>query len=314
MNYAVFTRKNDGTDVLIGYVNAINTKQAHEKVDKKDNITVRVYPTTTDVNGNIIAYNVVRGALQVATISVKKTVDRTGGTDTQRRIANELISVNIRAGADGAEQYGAGYVLDMISNISHDSQDIYSCAEGGILTAIHNGADIVEQYRNAYLYINRHIMKQRGATARECSLEYTRESGGDIVPINSYIARIINGGERYTPFDDGIIDTETAERLGAALSSASALLTPRQKDIVKYIGRGCPQRQTAERLNIRSVATVAEHLARIRKIYLEYITENAPEFLYIIKGTQVNNTVTKRNTNRHNAEYYRDYRARKKNK
>lgn len=312
MNYAVFARKNDGTDVLISCVNAINTKQAHEKVDKKDNIAVRVYPTTTDVNGDIITYNVVRGALQVATTSAKKTVDRTGGTNTQRRIANELISVNVRAGADGAEQYGAGYVLDMISNMSHDSQDIYSCAEEGILTAIHDGADIAEQYRNAYLCINRHIMKQRGATARECSLEYTQESGGNIVPINAYIARIINGGERYTPYDNGVIDIETAERLGAVLSDASALLTPRQKDIVEYIGRGYSQRQTAERLNIKSVATVAEHLARIRKIYLEYITENAPEFLYIIKGTQVNNTVIKRNTNRHNAEYYRAYRARKK--
>lgn len=312
MKYTVFTRKNDGTDVLMGCVNAINTRDAHEKADKKDGITIRVYPTTTDVNGNIITYNVVRGALQVATISAKKTVDRTGGTDTQRRIANELVGVNIRAGADGAEQYGAEYVLNMISNTSHDSQDIYSCAEQGILTAIHDGADIVEQYRNAYLYINRHIMKQRGATARECSLEYIQKSGGDIVPINAYIARIINGGERYTPFDNGIIDTETAERLGTVLSGASALLTPRQKDIAKYIGYGYSQRQTAERLNIKSVATVNEHLTRIRKIYLEYITENAPEFLHIIKGIQVNDTATKRNTNRHNADYYKAYRARKK--
>ena len=29
MNYAVFERKNDGTDVLISYVNAINTREAH---------------------------------------------------------------------------------------------------------------------------------------------------------------------------------------------------------------------------------------------------------------------------------------------
>lgn len=314
MKYTVFTRKNDGTDVLMGCVNAINTRDAHEKADKKDGITIRVYPTTTDVNGNIITYNVVRGALQVAAISAKKTVIRTGGTDTQRRIANELISVNVKAGADGAEQYGAEYVLNMISNTSPDSQDVYSCAEQGILTAIHDGADIVEQYRNAYLYINRHIMKQRGATARECSLEYIQESGGNIVPINAYIARIINGGERYTPFDDGIIDTETAEHLGTVLSNASALLTPRQKDIIKYIGRGCSQRQAAERLNIKSVATVNEHLARVRKIYLEYITENAPEFLRIIKGTQVNNTMDKRNTNRHNSDYYKAYRTRKKNK
>lgn len=311
MNYTVFARKNDGTDVLMGSVNAINTREAHEKVDKKDGITRRVYPTTTDVNGNIITYNVIRGALQVATTSAKKTVTRTGGTDTQRRIANELISVNIRAGADGAEQYGAEYVLDMISNTSHDSQDIYSCAEEGILTAIHNGADIAEQYHNAYLFINRYIMKQRGATARECSLEYTQESGGDIVPINAYIARIINGGERYTPFNDGIIDTETAERLGAVLSGASALLTPRQKDIVKYIARGYSIADTAERLNIKSKGTVAEHLTRIRSKMLEYIASNAPQFLYMIDSAKVNAAAQKK---KRNAEYYREYRAKRKNK
>ena len=311
MNYTVLARKNDGTDVLMGCVNAINTREAHEKVDKKDGITIRVYPTTTDVNGNIIAYNVVRGALQVAAISAKKTVDRTGGTDTQRRIANELISVNVRAGADGAEQYGAGYVLDMISNTSPDTQDIYSCAEQGMLTAIHDGADIAEQYHNAYLYINKYIMAQRGATARECSLEYTRESGGDIVPINAYIARIINGGERYTPYDDGIINAETAERLGAVLASASALLTPRQKDIVKYIGYGYSIADIAERLGIKSKGTIAEHLTRIRSKMLEYFANNAPQFLYMIDGAKVNAAAQKK---KRNAEYYREYRAKRKNK
>lgn len=312
MNYSVFVKRDDGTEVLISTVNAINTRQAHLQAQEENGKTIRVYPTTTDEHGNIITYNVIRGALQVATISAKKTVDRTGGTDTQRRIANELIGVSVRAGADDAEQYGTSYIMDMISHMSYDSQDMFSYAQQGIIIAINNGADIVTQYRNAYLYINKYIMTQRGATARECSLEYTRESGGDIVAINTYIARIINGGERYTPYDNGIIDTGTAECLGAVLSGASALLTPRQKDIVKYIGRGCSQRQTAERLNIKSVATVNEHLSRIRKIYLDYITENAPEFLYMIKGIQVNNTATKRNTNRHNTEYYRAYRARKK--
>lgn len=311
MNYTVIARKNDGTDVLIDYVNAINTREAHEKADKKDGVSIRVYPTTTDDDGNIITYNVVRGALQVATISAKKTVTRTGGTDTQRRIANELISVNIRAGAESAEQLGVKYVLDMISDTSADTQDIYSCAEEGILTAIRDGADIVEQYRNAYLYINRHIMKQRGATARECSLEYIQESDGDIVPINAYIARIINGGERYTPFDNGIIDTKTAERLGAVLSNASALLTPRQKDIVKYIGYGYSIADIAERLNIKSKGTISEHLTRIRVKTLEYFTSNAPEFLYMIDGAKVNAAAQKR---KRNAEYYRDYRAKRKNK
>lgn len=306
----IYTHENGETRTA--HINASNAKQAHEQAAPNANgATVRAYPTTTDEHGDIIAYNVLRGALQVAKRSAEKATAN-GGTETQFRIANELTGANAKAGADGAEQYGAAYILDLTARLSSDSQDIFGYAYSGMLTAINDGADISEQYHAAYLSINAYIMKQRAATEYETSTEFIEESGGALVAINSYIARIINNGERYTPADSGEMDAETAARLGAALSGAAVALTPRQKDIAEYIGRGYSQRQTAEKLHIKNVATVNEHLSRIRAIYLDYFTANAPEFLYIIKGAQVNATANKRNKNRHGAEYYRAYRARKK--
>lgn len=305
---------NENGETRTAHINANNAKQAHEQAAQNANgATVRTYPTTQDEHGNIISYNVLRGALQAAKRSAEKATAN-GGTDTQFRIANELTGANAKAGADGAEQYGEAYILDLTARLSADSQDIFGYAYSGILTAINEGKDISEQYHAGYLSINAYIMKQRAATAYETSTEFIEESGGALVAINSYIARIINNGERYTPMDGGTMDAETAERLGAALSGASIALTPRQKDIAEYIGRGLSQKQVAEKMYIKNVATVNEHLTRIRKIYLEYFTENAPEFLYIIKGAEVKADKVDRHkkSNRHNAEYYRAYRARKK--
>lgn len=318
MKYTIIITHADGKQTRTS-TDAPNTKTAHENAQPlaPDGATVRVYPTTQDENGNINAYAVMRGALQVAKKSAEKTLSRTGGTETQQRIANELTSANARAGQTGAEQLGATYIMDIISKLSADSQDIFGCAYDGILTAINDGAEISEQYHNAYLTINAYIMAQRSATEYETSTEFIEENGGKLVAISSYMARIIKDGERYTPTDNNnTMDAETAERLGAVLSAAAVALTPRQKDITLLTARGYSQRQICEKLNIKSVATVNEHLTHIRKKYLDYITENAPEFLALIKTAQVNaneqNTADKRNRNKHNAEYYREYRARKK--
>ena len=112
------------------------------------------------------------------------------------------------------------------------------------------------------------------------------------------------------------MDAETADKLGAVLSACAVALTPRQNEITILTARGYSQRQIADKLNIKSVATVNEHLTHIRKKYLDYITENAPEFLTLINSAQVNATEnatkSKSQRNKHNAEYYREYRARKK--
>ena len=317
MLYTIIITHADGTQTRTS-TNATNTKTAHENAQPlaPDGATVRVYPTTQDEHGNINAYAVMRGALQVAKKSAEKTLSRTAGTETQQRIANELTGANARAGQRHAEELGATYILDMIARLSADSQDIFSCAYDGILTAINDGADITEQYHNAYLTINAHIMAQRSATEHETNTEFIEENGGHLVAVSSYIARIIKNGERYTPTDTETMDAETADKLGAILSACAVALTPRQKEITILTARGYSQRQIADKLNIKSVATVNEHLTHIRKKYLDYITENAPEFLTLINSAQVNATEnatkSKSQRNKHNAEYYREYRARKK--
>lgn len=317
MKYTIIIMHADGNETRKS-TDAHNSKQAHEWAQQfaTDGATIRAYPTTQDENGNINAYAVLRGALQVAKKSAEKTE---GVTDTQQRMINELKSANAKAGKPEAEELGAGYLLDLCARMGADSQDYFGYAYKGILEAIDNGADITEQYHNAYLSINAYVMKQRSATTHELSTEYIEANGGTLVSITTYIARIINNGERYTPTDDNAtMDAETAERLGEALSNAMIALTPRQKEIIKLVARDKSQRDIASALNIKNVATVNEHLTHIRAKVLEYFTENAPEFLTIIDGAKVNATNTKRNTdrhtkkNRHNADYYREYRARKK--
>lgn len=335
MLYTIIITHADGTQTTT-HTNASNARRAHENaqqlithtkriggvkanIERKESecITVRVYPVTQASNGDIITYNVLRGALQIAKKSAEKAISN-GGTDTQYRICSELTSVNARVGAESAEKNGAGYVLDLIARLSADSQDIFSCAYGGILQAIADGAPIDEQYHAGYLSINAHIMVQRSASQTECSTEYIGADGGALVAINSYMARIIKNGECYIPIGSGEMDAATAARLGAAISASMATLTPRQKDIVKCVAVGLSQQQTAEKLHIKNGATIELHLQNIRKKVLEYFTENATEFLPLIDGEQVQATHEKRRKDRHTqaskhtAEYYREYRARKK--
>lgn len=303
-------------------VDAPTTKAAHEqaRADKKAAAKaeqIRVYPTTTDESGAPIDIGIARGALMVARKSAAKSCERSGGTDTQYRILNELTGAKMKAEQAAAEPLGAAYVFDLIARTSADSQEFFAQAYSGILDGIAEGETIAEQYHRAYIEINNYIMKQRAATEYELSNEFIQESGGALVAVNTYIARLIKGGERYTPYTDewDEMDEETADRLGAALRAAAATITPRQKQIAALIGGGLSQRAAADRLNIKSVSTVNEHITHIRKKYLDYFTENAPEFLHIIKSAEVNaakgtNESKKRRNN--TAEYYREYRARKK--
>lgn len=296
-------------------VDAPNSKQAHTIARKTapKGATVRAYPRTIDERGNIDAYAVLRGALQVAKKSAEKTE---GATATQRNMINELTNANAKASAPEAEALGAGYIIELTAKLSADSQEYLGYAYKGILESINSGEDIPEQYHNAYISINHYAMKLRSATVREVSTEYIQTNGGALVSISQYLARIIKNGERYTPTDSGTMDTETANKLGAVLSACAVTLTPRQKEITILAARGYSQRQIADKLKIKSVSTINEHLTHIRKKCLDYITENAPEFLILINSYQVNVTENatklKNRRNKHNAEYYREYRARKK--
>lgn len=322
MLHTIIFYQMDGT-TFTTTTEAQTTKAAHEQARKDKRATtaeqIRIYPTTTDESGALIEIGIARGALMVARKSAAKSCERSGGNDTQYRILNELTAAKIQAEQTAAESLGAAYVFDVVARTSADSQEFFAQAYSGILDGIANGESIAEQYHRAYIEINHYIMKQKAATEYEYSNEFIQESGGALVAINRYIAKLIKGGERYAPYINewDEMDEETADRLGAALKAAAATITPRQKQIAALLGGGLSQRTIAQRLNIKSVSTVSEHITYIRKKYLDYFTTNAPEFLYIIRAAEVNSAKgTNANKVKRNKtpEYYREYRAKKKAK
>lgn len=303
----IYTAENGNTRNTL--MTALNAKQAHEHAQPQDGETVKAYPLTVDSDGSINAYAIMRGAIQVARKCAGKAVEN-GGTETQYTILNELKSVNARAGSDGAEKLGISYLLDIQARLTADSQDLIGQAYSGIMEAIANGANIEEQYKEAYRAVNAYILKRRSMTQRESSIEYLEEVGGTVVSINTYIARILNADEKYTPIETADISPETVAKLGHTLAEASKALTDRQRDIIKRLTVGQSQRDIMRAMNIKSVATINEHLVRVRKIYADYFSENAPELLQFIDRAKVETSKAK--SNRHTAEYYREYRARKR--
>lgn len=320
MQYTIIITHADGTTTHT-HTNAPNAKTAHEHATNgntangiKPNVTdtMRAYPTTTNADGTHLPYNIMRGALQVAKRSAEKAE---GGTPTQERIARELKAVNAKAGKPEAEALGTAYIVELMADISADSNDYFGYAYTGILKAIAENDPIDEQYHRAFLEINSYINSQRGATDKECSTEYITAEGGAIVTINQYVARIVKSGERYTPIDNGIMDSDTADRLGEALQGAMSLLTPRQKNIIALVTEGYSTRQIAEKLNIKSDGTIKQHLVNIRAKTLEYIEQNNPEFMALIKLEEVRTAHATRKADRHKggqAAYMREYRARQK--
>lgn len=311
MKYHVIIKSTDGTETK-AVVTACNSKQAHENArtlasDESD--VIRVYALLTDSNGQINTYALYRAAIQIATVSAQKAMYN-GGTDTQRTIYNSLSVCNYKAGLHDENVAGMDYLIELIARMDHDAQEYVAYAYEGLLQGLSDNVSIEECYHKAYIYINKYIMTQRSASIREISTEYITDNDGEIVAINAYIARIINGGDRYIPCDSGIMDSEMADRLGAVLNKAFNTLFDSQKRVVKYLACGYSQRATAEKLHFSNVARVNEMLVNIRKKVLEYIQENATEFLPLIDEISVKTAKTDRHKN--NAERMREYRKRKK--
>ena len=311
MKYTLFITDANG-NTTEKQIEALNAKQAHDLTPIPDGYTVKAFPTTTDENGAINVYALMRGALQVAKRCAEKALAN-GGTDTQRRIANELVTVNAKVGANGAERYGVDYLLDLIARTSADSQNFHSEAYTAILTAHNNGLPINEQYRDAFKAVNRYIMKQRSATEKECSTEYIQEQGGNIVAVNTVIHRIINADEKYIPTVGGEMDDKTAERLGRVLIDFFGLLPKRKKDIIYLLAKGYSIPKTAKILNIKSWGMVDEHLTNIQSMCIEYFEKNAPEFLSLIDEIITRDKVKKQKERNIKDRHKNDEKRRKQN-
>ena len=322
MKYAaIITTTNDhDTRTIFTHISAPSAMDAHTiaaamPVPSGDRV-INVYPDTNDVDG------VVYGALFVARRTAANAIIR-GGNDTQRRIDAEFRAINARCvGGDAAR------VMRVIRDYSHDTQDMFDAACLGVCDAhIRNAGNIIEQYHAAFLEMNRYVKSTKTAANNELSIEYIVSGGGEIVSINTAIASIIYGGDKWTPISGGEMDADTAARLGDVLHAALNMCTKKQRKIAEMIAIGYGIADIARKLDVNP-STVSRHIAMVRGTVSGYIESVAPEFLQLIHTYDVDSAAAAANANnrrtdegkarekanckaRHSAEYYREYRARK---
>lgn len=253
---AAILNTNDGEQVIeCAYMDATNNYDARTQAANRypDSVTLRVYPCTDTADG------IACGALMVARRTAVNGVLRTGGNATQMRIERETAAANARCmnGADAAR------IHVVISDYSADTQDYYAIAAAALSCAAADGLPLEQQYAAAYRELNAEIHRQRTATAYEVSTEFLRDGGGDLVAINTAIASIIRGGDKWTPTDGGEMDAETATRLGKAIANAMRNANPTQKRIAELLARGYSQRRIAE-MTGRELATINRNIAILR--------------------------------------------------
>lgn len=240
MLYTIIITHADGTTTTTT-TQATTARDAHQQATTTTGDTVRVYPATTDTHGNIIADGVQAGALMVVRRTTANMISREGG-DLQYRLYNACRV----PGTDDPD------VLDCLS-----------VASLAIVEAISDGEPIAEQYRRAYLALNRHLRSSRqidlSATAQRTL--YIEDINGEIVNVTGEIGRILSPGERYTPTED-----ETTPLIAqiAAIRAIAATLTPTQITVLRYLAKGWSTRQIADRMG-RHRKTIDEHITAIRR-------------------------------------------------
>lgn len=265
IEYVVVNRTNGQ---IITHCIAMSANAVYRHIAQNDDIAV--YPMTVSATGEKIGYNIIRGALQAAYSVAKKALDN-GGTDTQRQISDNLRIANKKASMKGVLEMGDCYLLDIIHDMHHDAVEYVGHAQLAIIDAIDHGQSIMGQYHSAYLAINAYIASQRTATAREVSTEYLQSVGGDLIPIDRYIAKIISDADGYIPAYSNTIDADLQARLYRALSGAMDTLTPRQKQVAKLSALHYSNRQIAEMLHVKSWGTISDHIKKIQKRTYDHI-------------------------------------------
>ncbi len=320
MKYAIITKTADGETNIVKYVDALNAKTVFASLNEngtEDEKTL-VIPCTVDKNGNADAYGIFKCAVQVATKASKRMLDF-APTDTQRRIANELSVINAKIGASAeAENFGASYVLTLLSQASADAQDFADIAINSVMDSVSKKMSLYEQYHNAFLAINAENSKLKTRRMKEVSTEYITDNDGQIVALSSQIARILRADEKYTPSASSELSADSVKKIGNAFKAFAPTLTERQKTIFSLTARGYSQRQIQEKLRFKSINAVENHLCKIRVAFITYAEQNAPDILNLVNIKEVHADNKRRNadkhikSNRHNAEYYREYRERKK--
>lgn len=313
--YTAITTHADGTQD-IKMILADSAKEAHEIVTAENGDTVRVYANTTDEHGIMYGYGIYRGALSVA----KRCAERTySGTDTQNSILADLKATNAKAGLKTTDEY----VHSLVSKMCADAQDYHAKAYEAIITSIARGESIDEQYHNAFLAINSHIMENRRIHNNETSLDFIMNENGDIVSLSVFVAHLINENDSVIPSESlKLTDAQSAELRGAIVNAYNTL-SPTQKQITRYLVKGYSQSLIATKMR-RTPENICEHVTKIRAHVLESIKTNAPQYMHVMSLAKIEaeiiETAKKRTADRHkntdkrkqqNAEKMRRYRERK---
>lgn len=315
MKYAIITKTADGEANIVKYVDALNAKTVFANMDEngaEDEKTL-VIPCTVDKNGNADAYGIFKCAVQVATKASKRMLDF-APTDTQRRIANELSVINAKIGASkDAETLGASYVLTLLSQASADAQDFADIAINSVMDSVSKKMSLYEQYHNAFLAINAENSKLKTRRIKEVGTEYITDNNGQIIALSSQIARILRADEKYTPSASSELSADSVEKIGNAFKAFAPTLTERQKAIFSLTARGYSQRQIQEKLRYKNVATVADHLIKIRAAFIAYAEHNAPDVLNFVSVKEVHaDNKRRKSADKTAAERMKKYRERKK--
>lgn len=309
MKYAVITKTADGEANIVKYIDALNAKTVFASLNEngaEDEKTL-VIPCTVDKNGNADAYGIFKCAVQVATKASKRMLDF-APTDTQRRIANELSVINAKIGASAeAENFGASYVLTLLSQASADTQDFADIAINSVTDSVSKKMSLYGQYHNAFLAINAENSKLKTRRIKEVSTEYITDNDGQIVALSSQIARILRADEKYTPSASSELSADSVEKIGNAFKAFAPTLTERQKTIFSLTARGYSQRQIQEKLKFKSINAVENHLCKIRVAFIAYAEQNAPDILNLVNIKEVHADNKRRNADKHSDEYMKEY-------
>lgn len=212
----------------------------------------------------IDVYSLIRAALHISADAVSGAKD-----STLIRIRAELSTVNSRLALPDYIDAGEGLILNTLlpKICGQEARDIVSEAYNGIWIeyAENISADNAALYSAGYKKVNDYLNRQRRDRSREVSTDYIKTFGGDMVTVNSYVSKIIFGGERYQPAAEvsADISADTRAAIGETLSNAAAVLTLQQKRALNLSVNGCSYSQIAKKMNV-SKTTAADHVTAAR--------------------------------------------------
>lgn len=211
--------------------------------DSKKEVKITVYAKITNDENEIDVDALNQAALTVIKRTTARMIDQEGGK-LQYQLYN---ACRVKTITDEN-------VLDMISHV-----------QLSFCESIDSGEPIENQYKNAYRDLNSYLYenKQINLSVTAQRTVYIEDIKGDIISVNRQISKIINTNDKYIPTVEE--DTDSIQVItDEIINSITALLTPTQKTVLKYMTYNYSIRQIAEHMN-RKAPTIQVHINKIRE-------------------------------------------------